>query len=93
MSESRFFRVVIVTWVTGIAVALSLLALDCMPHRRGLASAVQSFMQMAFGGVVAGAIVPIVAERFWAFPLGAMVLGGIAFGLWWFTARQPAPAP
>ena len=72
---------------------LSLLALDCMPHRRGLASAVQSFMQMAFGGVVAGAIVPIVAERFWAFPLGAMVLGGIAFGLWWFTARQSAPAP
>jgi DHA1 family bicyclomycin/chloramphenicol resistance-like MFS transporter len=72
---------------------LSLIALDCIPHRRGLASAIQSFTQMAFGGVVAGVIVPLVADRLWTFALGALALGALAFVLWWLARRQPAPAP
>lgn len=72
---------------------LSLIALDCMPHRRGLASAIQSFTQMAFGGIVAGALVPLVSDRLWTFALGAIVLGASAFGLWRLSARPAAGAP
>jgi MFS transporter, DHA1 family, multidrug resistance protein len=72
---------------------LSLIALDCMPHRRGLASAIQSFTQMAFGGVVAGVLVPLVSARLWTFALGALVLGASAFGLWRLSARASPDAP
>jgi DHA1 family bicyclomycin/chloramphenicol resistance-like MFS transporter len=76
---------------------LSLIALDCMPQRRGLASAIQSFTQMAFGGVVAGAFVPLVSDHLWSFALGALGLSGASFALWsayrWRarTARVGAP--
>jgi len=41
--------------------ALSLLALECFPHNRGLASAAQSFVQTFGNAMVAGVLVPIVA--------------------------------
>lgn len=70
---------------------LSLIALDCMPRQRGLASAIQSFTQMTFGGIVAGVLVPLVADHLWTFALGALTLGGLASGLWtvcgWRGAR------
>jgi DHA1 family bicyclomycin/chloramphenicol resistance-like MFS transporter len=72
---------------------LSLIALDCMPQRRGLASAIQSFTQMTFGGIVAGVIVPLVADRLWTFALADLVLGGIAFGFWTLSDRRGPNAP
>ena len=85
----------VMLYAAGMALAipnLSLIALDCLPHRRGLASAVQSFTQMAFGGIVAGVLVPLVADRLWTFAFGALVLGAMAFGLWWLASRRPTSA-
>lgn len=76
---------------------LSLIALDCMPHRRGLASAIQSFLQMMFGGLVAGVMVPLVSDHVWTFPFGALLLGGSAVGLWiaavYREGSTAAPSP
>lgn len=61
---------------------LSLIALDCLPNRRGLASAVQSFVQMAAGGVVAGALVPVLSAQLWTLAAGRLLLALLAAGLW-----------
>ena len=86
----------VMLYAAGMSLAipnLSLIALDCLPHRRGLASAVQSFMQMAFGGIVAGVLVPLVSDRLWTFALGALALGSASFGLWWFANQRSPGAP
>jgi len=71
---------------------LSLIALDCMPKRRGLASAVQAFLQMALGGVVAGALVPLLAPRLWTLAAGSLALVGAALALWFAYCGAGAPA-
>lgn len=48
--------------VTLIIPVLTVQALDCFPHNRGMASAVQSFAQMSFNAVVAGFLMPITAS-------------------------------
>lgn len=80
----------------GMALALpnlSLIALDCLPHRRGLASAVQGFLQMALGGAVAGVLVPFLAPRLWTLGAGSLVLSGLGFAFWRVYVRGvPLPA-
>lgn len=72
---------------------LTLIALDCLPNRRGLASAVQSFTQMAFAGIVAGALVPLLSPKLWWLAAGAFGLALAAFTLWWIYLRNPGPQP
>lgn len=86
----------VMIYAAGMALTLpnlSLIALDCLPRRRGLASGVQGFLQMALGGVVAGVLVPFLAPRLWTLAAGSLALSGLAFGLWLaYTRRGPAPA-
>ncbi|HEY8555023.1 MAG TPA: hypothetical protein VIL43_10840 [Burkholderiales bacterium] len=70
---------------------LSLIALDCMPRRRGLASAVQAFLQMTLGGVVAGVLVPLLAPRLWTLAAGSLALVGAARLLWFVYCGVAAP--
>lgn len=75
----------IVIYAAGMSLALpnlSLIALDCLPNRRGLASAVQSFVQMAAGGIVAGVLVPLVSGRLWTLATGRLLLALLAGILW-----------
>ncbi len=64
--EPRVLSVVapLVLYAFGIALimpVLSVQALDCFPHNRGMAAAAQGFAQMAFNAVVAGFLMPMVA--------------------------------
>jgi DHA1 family bicyclomycin/chloramphenicol resistance-like MFS transporter len=85
----------VAVYAAGMALTLpnlSLMAFECLPHRRGLASAVQGFLQMALGGMVAGALVPFVAPRLWTLAAASLALSALALGLWLaYSARSPAP--
>lgn len=77
----------IMVYAAGMTLAmpnLTLLALDCLPNRRGLASAVQTFTQMALGGAVAGVLAPLLSSRLWMLAGGSFLLSLTALGLWWF---------
>src|SRR5512143_1895228 len=62
--------------------SLSLLALDCFPRQRGMASAVQSFLQMIFNALVAGMIVPLLVHQLWALAVGMLLLSLAGFTVW-----------
>lgn len=75
----------IMLYAAGMSLALpnlSLIALDCLPHRKGLASAVQGFMQMAAGGLVAGLLVPVLAGELWRLAAGTLGMALLALVLW-----------
>ncbi|MFV1984249.1 MAG: multidrug effflux MFS transporter [Thiohalomonadales bacterium] len=64
-------------YAIGIALqmpALSVLALDCFPHNRGSASAVQSFVHTILATLVTAIIVPMVAGN-----LGSFVAAQVSF--------------
>ena len=63
---------------------LSLLALELFPKNRGLASALQSFAQMAFGGLVAGLLVPMLAGHVAWFAAGMLVVNMMGLMCWWW---------
>lgn len=65
-------------YVLGMAISmpvLNLMALDCFPRNRGMASAMQSFVQMGFTSLVVGAVVPLVVE---SLPLMTMTMLGLS---------------
>ena len=74
-------------YVLGMAVCIpniSLMALDCFPRNRGMASAMQSFVQMAFTALVVGAVVPLVVFTLPAMTIamaGLCLLGTILWAL------------
>jgi len=75
----------IALYVLGMAVAMpniSLLALDCFPRNRGMASALQSFVQMGFTALVIGAVVPLVAVAM-PYMAATMLLLSLAGALLW----------
>jgi len=72
-------------YVLGMTVSMpviNLMALDCFPRNRGMASAMQSFVQMGFTALVVGALVPLVAVKlpYMAFAMFGLGLTGVA--LW-----------
>lgn len=78
-------------YVLGMSIAMpviNLMALDCFPRNRGMASATQSFVQMGFTSLIVGAVVPLVAASLPAMTLTmlALSLGGVV--LWVFYDRQ-----
>ncbi len=72
-------------YVLGMAISmpvLNLMALDCFPRNRGMASAVQSFVQMSFTAFVVGVVVPLAVQAL-PYMAGAMlVLSLIGLALW-----------
>ncbi|BCN94300.1 Bcr/CflA family drug resistance efflux transporter [Thiomicrorhabdus immobilis] len=61
---------------------LSILALDCLPHKRGMAASLQSLMQMGMAAVIAIVVVPLVHESLVEMALAMFVLWLIAVLLW-----------
>jgi DHA1 family bicyclomycin/chloramphenicol resistance-like MFS transporter len=69
---------------------VTVMALDCFPRNRGMASAVQAFVQMSNNALVAGIVVPLVATALSRFALaqgGFLVLAAV---LWRFGGAQGA---
>lgn len=67
---------------------VTLMLLDLMPERRGLASSVQSFLGAVLNAVVAGVVVPLVMHA--ALDLAAASAAFTAVGLvcWWWVRRR-----
>jgi len=75
----------LVIYAVGIAMALpglSILALDCFPRRRGMASALQSFLQMGSSALVASLVVPYLKDSLSHFVLGQLAFTTLAALLW-----------
>ncbi len=78
-------------YVLGMALAMpniNLMALDCFPHNRGMASAMQSFVQMAFTALVVGGLVPVVTVNLPTMAATMLGLGLIGFALWQWLKRH-----
>jgi MFS transporter, DHA1 family, multidrug resistance protein len=79
-------------YAVGMALAMpniSLLALDCLPDRRGLSAAVQSFVQMVFLALTAGLVVPLLAERLASMAAGMLALVLVSAALWISYVMHP----
>jgi len=66
-------------YVLGMAISmpvLNLMGLECFPRNRGMASAVQSFVQMSFTAFVVGALVPLASA---ALPFMAGLMLALSF--------------
>lgn len=75
----------LVVYAFGAALAMpgvTLMALDCFPRQRGLASAAQGFVQMVTMAAVSGALVPVVTDRVAHFAYGQAGLFALALTLW-----------
>ncbi len=71
--------------------SLTLLALDCFPRNRGMAAAVQSFMQVGFNALVAVLLVPLAAGHVAELALGMLTLAVAGFLVWEWQKRVPVP--
>lgn len=72
---------------------ITLLALDCFPHRRGMAAAMQSFIQVMSNALVASLLVPLLSHQVWTLALGMLGLSAAGFTLWLLQAKlYPEPA-
>ena len=69
------------------APALTLMALDLVPERRGMASSVQSFTLGVGNALVAGVLAPLVMHAAWALALGSAVVIAIG-GMCWLGVRR-----
>jgi len=80
-------------YLMGMATAmpnLSLMGLECFPHNRGMASAMQSFTQMGMAALVVGLISPWVVPHLPWLALTMVGLNGAALLLWWVVRLDPA---
>jgi len=80
-------------YVMGMALAmpnLNLMALDCFPQNRGMASAMQSFTQMTFTSLVVGAVVPLVVVAVLPLTLTMLGLNIAALVLWLWLRKHDA---
>jgi len=78
-------------YVLGMAVSMpviNLMGLDCFPRNRGMASAMQSFVQMAFTALVVGALVPLVAVALPYMALSMFGLSLLGVALWLMRERS-----
>lgn len=85
--EVSIFSVVapLALYAVGIAMqmpALSVLALDCFPHNRGSASAVQGFVHTILATIVTAFVVPIVGSSLSGFVLVQVSLLVLAVIIW-----------
>ena len=70
---------------------ISLMALDCFPRNRGMASALQSFVQMGFTSLVVGAVVPWVATTLSGMAISMFLLGLVGLILWALRGQAADP--
>lgn len=67
---------------------LSIIALDCMPTKRGLASSVQSLFQMGMAGLVAALVVPNVQSSLQSMAWAQAILLTLGVILWLSVRKQ-----
>lgn len=75
----------LVLFVLGLAIlmpAITVLALDCLPHHRGTAASMQGFLQMVTNAAVASVAVPFLHARWLHFVSGQLVFLLLAVMLW-----------
>jgi DHA1 family bicyclomycin/chloramphenicol resistance-like MFS transporter len=80
-------------YALGFALAnpgLSVLGLDCLPNKRGMAASLQSLMQMGTAALVTALIVPWVEHSLLAMALAQAAMLVIAVLLWWSLHRRPS---
>jgi len=78
-------------YVFGMALSMpniNLMALDCFPHNRGMASAMQSFVQMTFTSLVVGALVPLVVTSLPSMTTAMLALNLVGYLLWQWLKRH-----
>ena len=81
----------LVFYTTGIGIAMpamTVLSLDCFPHNRGAASAVQGFIQMMGNALIASLAVPLLGHRPDWLALGQLSLVVITLLLWRYLPAQ-----
>jgi DHA1 family bicyclomycin/chloramphenicol resistance-like MFS transporter len=66
---------------------LSVLAFDCLPTKRGLASSLQAFMQMGMAALVTALVVPLVEQNLLHMALANAALFSLAVVLWLSVRR------
>jgi DHA1 family bicyclomycin/chloramphenicol resistance-like MFS transporter len=64
--------------------SLTLMALDCFPHHRGMAAAMQSFLQVGVNALVAALLVPLLMQHLAALAAGmlSLTLAGLLAWFW-----------
>ncbi len=89
MPATTIIPLMFYTMGIGIAMpAMMVLSLDCFPHNRGAASAVQGFMQMMGNALIASLAVPLLGHRPDWLALGQLSLVIIALLLWRYLPAQ-----
>lgn len=87
-----FFTIApLVIYVCGIGMAMpvfTVLSLDCFPHNRGSASAMQGFVQMMSNALVASLAVPLLASQPHNLATGQLLLVLFGLLLWWRIPSQ-----
>jgi DHA1 family bicyclomycin/chloramphenicol resistance-like MFS transporter len=68
--------------------AITLLALDQVPERRGMASSVQSFLASVANALVAGVLSPLVMHSAWALAMAAAGMWLVGLAAWAWTAPR-----
>ena len=75
----------LVVYAFGASLAMpgvTVMALDCFPRQRGMASAAQGFLQMVTMAAISGAVVPLVIDEVPHFAHGQAALFCLAAALW-----------
>lgn len=75
----------LVLYAFGASLAMpgvTLMALDCFPRQRGMASAAQGFLQMVTMAAISGALVPVVTGHVAYFAYGQAAMFGLALAFW-----------
>lgn len=82
----------LVLYVIGMAVlmpAITVLALDCLPHNRGSAASMQGFLQTVINAAVASLAVPLLQASWTGFVFGQLIFLALAVLLWsWLRHKQ-----
>jgi DHA1 family bicyclomycin/chloramphenicol resistance-like MFS transporter len=83
----------LVLFVLGLALlmpAITIMALDCLPHHRGTAASMQGFLQMMTNVGVTSVAIPLLQARWLYFVLGQLVFLLLAVTLWFRLRRNSA---
>jgi len=70
---------------------VTLILLDLVPERRGMASSLQAFLGSLANALVAGALVPLVMHATMALALASAALMGVGL-VAWLAVRRHLPA-
>lgn len=84
----------LVLYSFGFAMAnpgLSIVALDCLPTKRGLASSVQSLFQMGTAALVTALVVPLVESNLQSMAIAQALLFSVTVFLWLSVRRSLQP--